>query len=118
MNVLMFSTYEWPNHVVNNYDSLSLVDPFFKIILRRKGYRYLPRVYIPCEDMLPKAVNGLRTVSVQRMIRSFGSFSGVMIELKQILNHKNWNIAWLVLVFEKLGWYVIEKIFWKNKKKD
>ena len=83
------STYEWPNHVVNNYNSLTAVDSFYKIVLRKIGYHYLPRIYIPYPDNLPKTINGIRTVSTQRMICLFRSFSGAMTELKQIFNDKH-----------------------------
>ena len=65
------------------------VDSFYKIVLRKIGYHYLPRIYIPYPDNLPKTINGIRTVSTQRMICLFRSFSGVMTELKQIINDKH-----------------------------
>ena len=113
--VLATSTHEWPIHVVNNYNSLTAVDSFYKIAFCKIGYHYLPRIYIAYPDNLPKAINGIRTVSVQRMIRLFGSFSGVMTELKQIINDKHWNTAWVMLAFYRLGWFIIENIFWKKK---
>ena len=36
--VLASSTYEWPNHVVNNYNSLTAVDSFYKIACGKIGY--------------------------------------------------------------------------------
>ena len=98
--------------MVNNYNSLAAVDSFYKIVLRKIGYHYLPRIYIPYPNNLPKAINGIRTVSTQRMICLFRSFSGVMTELKQIFND---NIAWVMLVFYRLGWFIIENIFRKKK---
>ena len=80
-------------HVVNNYNSLTAVDSFYKIVLRKIGYHYLPRICIPYADNLPKAINGIRTVSVQRMTCLFESFNGVMTELKQIINDKHCNTA-------------------------
>ena len=113
--VLASSTYEWPNHVVNNYNSLTTVDLFYKIAFPKIGYHYLPRIYIPFPDNLPKAINGIRTVSVQQMIHLFGSFRSVMTELKQIINGKHWNTAWVMLAFYRLGWFITENIFWKKK---
>ena len=113
--VLASSTYEWPNHVVNNSTSLTTVDLFYKIAFPKIGYHYLPRIYIPFPDNLLKAINGIRTVSVQQMIHLFGSFRRVMTELKQIINGKHWNTAWVMLAFYRLGWFIIENIFWKKK---
>ena len=113
--VLASSTYEWPNHIVNEYNSLTTVDLFYKIAFPKIGYHYLPRIYIPFPDNPPKAINGIRTVSVQQMIHLFGSFRSVMTELKQIINNKHWNTAWVMLAFYRLGWFIIENIFWKKK---
>ena len=49
--VLGSSAYEWPNHVVNNCDSLAAVDSFYKIVLRKIGYHYLPRIYISYKNL-------------------------------------------------------------------
>ena len=112
--VLASSTYEWPNHIVNNYNSLTAVDSFYKIAFCKIGYHYLPRIYIAYPDNLPKAINGIRTVSVQRMIRLFGSFSGVMTEPNQIINDKLWNTAWGMLAFYGL---LLKTYFGKRSKK-
>ena len=113
--VLASSTYDWPNHVVNDYNSLTTVDLFYKIAFPKIGYHYLPRIYIPFPDNPPKAINGIRTVSVQQVIHLFGSFRSVITELKQIINNKHWNTAWVMLAFYRLGWFIIENIFWKKK---
>ena len=113
--VLASSTYEWPNHIVNEYNSLTTVDLFYKIAFPKIWYHYLPIIYIPFPDNPPKAINGIRTVSVQQMIHLFGSFRSVMTELKQIINNKHWNTAWVMLAFYRLGWFIIENIFWKKK---
>ena len=39
------------------------------------------------------------------MIHSFGLSSGAVIDLKQIINDKHWNTAWVMLAF-------IDKRFW------
>ena len=100
---------------MNNHNSLMAVGSFYKIVLCKIEYHYLPRIYIPCPDNLPKAINGIRRVSVKQMIRSFESFSGMMIELKQIINDKHWNTAWVMPALYRLGWIIIENIFCKKK---
>jgi len=79
----------------------------------KKGLPLLPKVYISFPEMLPKPFHGKHIVSVNKLIRDFGSFSGVMLELKQIINHPKWNLAWLILICHGFGWYIIENIFWK-----
>ena len=92
--------------------------PRFTPVFERIGEAHLPRVYINHRDALPKAKqDGCITVNMQRIIRNFGSASGVVIELKRIVQSSAWNTAWLVLVLEAYDWYVVRSIFWKNKKK-
>ena len=112
--VLASSTYEWPNHVVNNYNSLTAVDSFYKTVFRRIGYHYLPRIHIPYPDNLPKAINGIRTVSVQWMIRLFGSFSGVMTELKQTITGTLLGQCWRFIDWVGL---LLKTYFGKRSKK-
>lgn len=75
------------------------------------------RIYIPDPDNLLKPINGIsiRTASVQWITQSFGSFSSMMIELEQIINYKPWNTAWVMLTFYRLGSFIMENIFWKEK---
>ena len=60
-------------------------------------------------------MNCIRNVHVQRMICLFGLFGDVMIELEQIINDKHLSTAWVMLVLYRLGWFIIENIFWKKK---
>ena len=76
----------------------------------------LPRAYVPNEEILPKFKGGrIIRVNMQRIIKKAGSFSGLVIELKKILNSSNWNTAWLDLRLLSYGWYLIENIMWKKK---
>ena len=112
--VLASSTHEWPIHVVNNYNSLTAVDSFYKIAFCKIGYHYLPRIYIAYPDNLPKAINGIRTVSVQWMIRLFGSFSGVMTELKQTITGTLLGQCWRFIDWVGL---LLKTYFGKRSKK-
>ena len=109
--------YYWPGHVVSTFQSLINVGPFWKIICNSEKFlNLLPRIYIPCEDILPKARRGQNVrVNMQRIIKNAGSFSGLSIELKRILNHPQWNNAWLTLRLIGYGWFLIFNIEWKSK---
>ena len=61
--------------------------------------------------------------NIQRIIRNTGSFSGLTLELKNIINNPKCHTAWNELVLMAHGWYVIENIFGnrrnhKNNKKN
>ena len=56
------------------------------------------------------------TINMGRIINTFGSFSGIVIALKTIINNKKWNNAWIVLLLNENGWMLLENIFWKSKR--
>ena len=58
----------------------------------------LPRAYIPYEEALLSNLKGANiTVNVQWLIKKVGSSSGLILSLREILNHRNWYTAWLEL---------------------
>ena len=52
-------------------------------------------------------------MDIQRLIRNFQSASGIVVELKRNMQSRFWNTAWLLLLSENYGWYIIQNIFWK-----
>ena len=60
--------------------------PVFRLV-EKKGMDHLPRVYLSGPFALPKQRNlGETSVNMQRIIRSHGSMSVIMLELKQIIS--------------------------------
>ena len=109
--VLKSCKYDWPSHIVTTFQSLRSVSNFCRIVCDSNNFRLmLPRIYVPYPEILPKPNkdNGIR-VNLQRVIKKAGSFSGVAIELKKILNHQQWHKTWLNLRLLAYGWYIIEK---------
>ena len=102
----------WPNHVVATFNSIRLVSRFFQIVADAKTGAFLPQVYFSRPDLLPKPVKGKITVNMQRLTRNFGSFSGIVMSLKDIIHHSKYCTSWLVLALIKYSWYIIENIFW------
>ena len=112
---LTTSSFEFPNHVCwtcnNAINALSVFKSF-----QQMGVAYLPRIYINVCDYLPNPLkNSELVVNIQRLIRNFGSASSIVMELKRTVQSRFWNTAWLVLLSENYGWYIIENIFWKKK---
>lgn len=116
LTAIKTSTNSWPSHVVLTYNAIKQVNKFWEIIMTSKGRQFLPNVYVPRVDILPKAIQGRIVVNVQRIIRNFGPFSGLSLELKNIINHPRWNSAWIEIVVYAYGWYVLENLFWKSRK--
>ena len=94
--------------------------PWFTPIFEEIDEAYLPRIYINHPDVLSKAKkDGLITVNMQMITRKSGSASGVVIELKRIIQSSVWNTAWLVLALEAYDWYTVRNIFLeKNRNKN
>ena len=80
---------------------------------------HLPRVYISNNDCLPKLTDsGEIRVNLLRIIRSYGSSSKIVLELKRNISSSNWNTAWIILALENFAWYIVlwRDIFWKRQK--
>ena len=108
--------YVWPSHVVYTFNALRSVCKFWRIVLDAKAMKYLPQVYFSHPDILPKSKGPVVQVNMQRIIRNAGSFSGLVIDMKKILNSEKWNRAWLDLILLSHGWYIIINVWWKTKK--
>ena len=78
---LQESNFSKENHICKMYNSLLNLNMRFSGIAQSCRDQ-LPRIYCPNEDLLPKENNGYITAS----IRKFGSFSGIVLELKRIFS--------------------------------
>ena len=80
----------------------------------KDAMQHLPRVFIKYASCLPKKrKNGEVVVNSQKKIRSFGSNSGIVLNLKRIILSPKWNTSWLILLPEKNDWYIVKDIYWK-----
>ena len=108
----------WPNHVVATFNDIQSVSRFFQIVADARTRAFLPQVYFSRLDLLPKPVKGKIPVSVQRLVKNFGSFSGIVMSLKDIINHPKYCTASLVLAVSKYSWYIILKILFRKKSEE
>ena len=120
-HALAGANYNWPNHIVIVYDRLKRVYPDWGIILNSpQNRRFLPKIHINHPDLLPKKgilPNGGRTVSVKYLMKHFGRGSGLLREIQRIINSpSNWHNAWLLLFAVVFQNYIIEMIYWNDKK--
>lgn len=117
LSALTSSDYSFPNHVCWTLNNMLAAIPSFQIF-ERIGMRHLPRIYMNNPSILPKArATGEIHVNMQRIVRAFGSLSGTVLELKRIVSHTKWNSAWIILIAEVYGWYLVKNIYWKSKNK-
>ena len=111
---LTTSSFESPNYVCWTYNNATNDLPVFKPF-QQMELAHLSRIYITC-DYLPKPrKNGELVMNIQRLIRNFGSASGIVTELKRIVQSRFLNTGWLVLLSENYGCYIIKNVFWKKK---
>ena len=109
------SSFEFPNHVCWTYNNAINALPVFEPF-QQMGLDHLPQIYINACDYLPKPQkNGKLVMNIQQLIRNFESASGIVMELRRTVQSQFWNTAWLVLLSENYGWYIIKDIFWKKK---
>ena len=109
---LTTSSFEFPNHVCWTYnDPLPVFEPF-----QQMGLAHLSWIYInTCHYLPTPRKNDELVVNIQRLIRNFRSASAIFMELRRIVQSQFCNTAWLVLLSENYGWYIIKNIFWKKK---
>ena len=107
VEALLSSSFSWPNHICQTYNNLCKVSLRFQDITRTL-VSMLPRIHI---------ANGgeVGIVSIRKLIKRFGSSSGVVLEIRHIVASPNWANAWLELRFRGLGWFIIQNIFWRKK---
>ena len=102
------SGFSWPNHICRVYQRLNNVNARFRQCVK-KLRPLLPRVHYPSGQP------GI--ISVCKLIRQYGSGSGLLLEIKIIISHPRWNSVWLRLVMEGLGKFIIFNIFWRKGSK-
>ena len=113
----------WPYYGIFTYNNIKEVCVFWRTVMLSKARKYLPSVYLSLPEILPRGSNCRIVCNMQRIIRNTGSFSGLTLELKNIINNPKWHTTWTELVLMAHGWYVIENIFGnrrnhKNNKKN
>ena len=82
LSALISSDYAFPNHVCWTFKNMITAVPVFKLSEKR-GMGHLPRIYInnPIALLKPQC-SGEILVNVQKLIRAYGSMSGIVLELK------------------------------------
>ena len=73
--------------------------------------RFLPRLYVNDYDVFPKdkRVPGEIHVNVKRPSQFLGVHSGIIMEVRRIINNQRWYCAWLVLLAEAYDWYLYKE---------
>ena len=84
--------------------NLLKVNKFFQNTVCKIG---LPRLYINPTFFYPVP----RPVRVRRLIRVFGSGSGLLLRLREIIHKRGWSNAWLFLQEKDNFWY---DVVWKK----
>ena len=74
----------------------------------------LPGVYTSDKQVLNQN-SRKRAVSVQRLIKRYGSYSGNIVELNRITDSSKWNHAWAVLLPDVHSWFIVTSILWRKR---
>ena len=92
----------------------------FRSIIKEKQNDILPRVYLDFNDNVlerfPRRGNRIK-VTVNKLSRHFGPNSGAIDDVSKAIGNKNRRSAWLLIEKRKYSWFVIDRVFWKEKKK-
>ena len=76
---------------------------------------FLSRLYIRPIDALPKSTfNGKIKVNARKITATFGSASGVAMDIVQYAD-RNWRSAWLILLPQEYSWFIIYRVYWRKQ---
>ena len=112
-HVISQSDFLWPDYKCRLFCRIRIVNRQFYQIMESLKLT-LSHVYISDERVVNQK-SGKRAVSVQRLIKRFGSYRGVILDLKRIINSSKWNHAWVVLLPDVHSWFIVTNIFWRKK---
>ena len=92
------------NHIYTVFNALyDTCDRFATLV--EVYFQSFPQIYIDISDVLPKEKKSRINVSVLRLVRQLGSFSGPVLELKHILSSKRCNSGRIELMPGPFSWY-------------
>ena len=101
---------------VKMFNVLRNVNQFWRIVADSQKFKQmLPRVYFSWTDCLPAAKDGTVLVNINKIIKTMGKGSGLVASLKEIIDESRWHLAWLELLAQPYGWYIIQNILWKKR---
>lgn len=87
--------------------SLRSVNRFFKYVVDK----------VPCQTIyIPELEEKVQIISMRKILKIKGQYSGAVMALKKIVNTPKWDKAWLKLKPLRLGWFVVFAVFWTAKK--
>ena len=91
----------WPHHICRAYNQIYNVNRLFRDCIKKLRHR-LPRIHFPLGE--------LGYASVAKLIRQYGSGSGLLLEIKRIISHPRWNRIYA----DANGWFIILNIIWQK----
>ena len=89
LKAISSSNYSRASHFVQTYNNIRQSCKFFELTVKFRAQQYLPVMYVLKVDLLPKPKEGRIIVNMRRIMNTFGSFSGIVIVLKTIINSNN-----------------------------
>ena len=94
-----------PNHICRVYTQIYNANRLFRDCVKKLVNR-LPRIYFPSAE--------LGYESIAKLIRQYGSGSGLLLGIRRIISHPRWNRVWLKLYADANGWFIILNIIWRK----
>ena len=99
-----------PRNIVDTFNILSMINKWFRSFTGSFIQR-LARVFFDRDTCV--GYHSMRQISKTR-----GKASGLVLALKNIINHPQWINAWVRLLYTGIqGWFYIQNITWKNGRK-
>ena len=101
-------------------DILSKTCSRFNDILKQKKDALLPHIHMKFSDTVFDSLPCFHdkiTVSIRKLMKTFGPNYGVATSLAEIVDDKKWRPKWVIINPGKHSWYIIERYYWKLNEK-
>ena len=101
-------------------DILSKTCSRFNDILKQKKDALLPHIHMKFSDTVFDSLPCFHdkiTVSIRKLMKTFGPNYGVATSLAEIVDDKKWRPKWVIINPDKHSWYIIERYYWKLNEK-
>ena len=106
------------SHAIDAFYSISRTCNIFQSVIEGKKDEKLPMVHINFPENLlqnlPRRANKIK-VSVKKLSKFFGSCSGLIECVSKAIGKKLWRSSWLLIAKQKHNWFIIERVFWKQR---
>ena len=85
----------------------------FRNLVKEPGKKELPQVHINEYKVVRNSSSNYEMIkiSVRKLLKTYGRQSGIALRISEIIYHKNWKSAWLILIPDTNSRYIVYRFY-------